>query len=882
MTVQAQADDGFGAAAAEVLGLPDDDPDRPRRAAQLIIEIVGQRAPLSASRHLEGLLAAAAVRPPRTPQWPRVDFVARIKSEMYKIAEGPAAEHEAVDARLRSAEAEAGADPTMRALVQSARLALDVRRAADRGDESFLLRLPQLAQGLIASLPDQSGLAGLSDFLSLAAEGAAAHRRGDIATAWTTFQQVEKAAEGLSIDPSIRESLRGAAATGAALKSVLDDGVRDDHLAMFAALLDRPGVDRHLAGLGLDMVRIGDPGLDRERIGQGITHLRDGLSVLPDDDPGRPMHLVGLALGLFRHSEATGTTDGLGEARTLLIEARELLHGPHDPRWPMTNGLLAEIEQRLGAYTGVAEAALDGQRGHAWRAMLAHDVDEARDAIRDAADSALSGARQCLSTGKLAEALRLLDTGRGLTLFAAVEQHRIPTRLSDAGRDDLAAQWNERGGLLSEQARRQALEVLTEQGTPELFDPPRLVSIQQALRLLDADALVYLVPGEPPRGGLAVMAPAQGPPAFMALPNLNLAEGTEGARYLMTLSSRNARETDPEPGREIRPPQSGGGFADSLADLCHWAWGAAMGPVLESYLPRLALPDHRVPRIVLIPMGDLGRVPWHAARRKDGVYAVELAAVSQAVSARMMCDNAVRAPVPIGSTGLVVGDPQTGHRARSLRSARAEAYTIREAFYRGARYLGRLPDTGSGTERTSASGPGTAGQVRDWLVSRSPAAGTMLHLACHGIFRPDPEPAGYLLLGDGSELSVDELVDLLATAPDREISMVVLAACNSGRAVSGYDEAYSLGTGFLAGGVRSVLSTQWSIPDAATSWLMYLFHHNLRTVGMPPWQALRQAQLWMLDPARTPPPGMPAGLVPGPGDHPEEPVNWAGFVHYGQ
>jgi CHAT domain-containing protein len=112
--------------------------------------------------------------------------------------------------------------------------------------------------------------------------------------------------------------------------------------------------------------------------------------------------------------------------------------------------------------------------------------------------------------------------------------------------------------------------------------------------------------------------------------------------------------------------------------------------------------------------------------------------------------------------------------------------------------------------------------------------------------------------------------------------LVVLAACNTGRSVHGYDEAYSLGTAFLTGGARSVLSTQWSIPDAQTPSLMYLFHHYRRRAGLPPWQALRQAQMWMLDPGRVPPAGMPAELLAAvPPGEPAPVAAWAGFIHFG-
>jgi CHAT domain-containing protein len=119
-------------------------------------------------------------------------------------------------------------------------------------------------------------------------------------------------------------------------------------------------------------------------------------------------------------------------------------------------------------------------------------------------------------------------------------------------------------------------------------------------------------------------------------------------------------------------------------------------------------------------------------------------------------------------------------------------------------------------------------------------------------------------------------------ASDREVGLVVLAACRTGRAITGYDEAYSLGTAFLVGGARSVLSTQWSIPDGATSVLMYRVHQEL-TGGRPVWEALREAQLWMLRPDRAIPDDLPAELREQlDASDPAAVVAWAGFVHGGQ
>jgi hypothetical protein len=450
-------------------------------------------------------------------------------------------------------------------------------------------------------------------------------------------------------------------------------------------------------------------------------------------------------------------------------------------------------------------------------------------------------------------------------LFAATELRRIPARLDAAGHAELARRW-EAEGSASNELRGEVLSVLAEQpDVAGLLDPPSLDEIRSALTRLDADALVYLVPADLPKPGMAVIAPADGDLAWIPLTNLTVTEDVD--RYLAVLATR-----------DLVPPRADDQVTGSIAALCDWAWRAAIGPLLDQYFADQPRPDGREPRVVLIPMGDLARVPWQAARRGDGTYAVELAAFSQAVSARLLCENAASAPVALTSSGMVVADPDTAGAARDLGAARREAHAIRRAFYQGARYVGRRVN---GSD--SPSGRGTADDVRHWLTAPGPAAGAMLHLACHGSFTTGLDDAKSCLLLAAGELAAEEILELLAAVPERQVGLVVLAACNTGRSVHGYDEAYSLGTAFLAGGVRSVLSTQWSIPDAQTPSLMYLFHHYCRQEHLPPWQALRKAQIWMLNPGRRAPERMPAELLAAiPDGEPAPLASWAGFVHFGQ
>jgi CHAT domain-containing protein len=282
-----------------------------------------------------------------------------------------------------------------------------------------------------------------------------------------------------------------------------------------------------------------------------------------------------------------------------------------------------------------------------------------------------------------------------------------------------------------------------------------------------------------------------------------------------------------------------------------------------------------VPRVILVAPGDLARVPWAAATRGDGAYAIELMAISQAVSARMFCGNAALPPMPQASAGLIVADPHTDGQARGLPSARLEAYAIGQALFPQARLTGRRPD---GT--ASPSGAGTLDQVRAWLATSNPAAGGLLHLACTGYARPGSD--AYALMADGVRLTATEILALRGRAERRPLDLVVLAGGRTGLSLTGYDEAFGLGTAFLAGGVRTVLATRWTVPDAAAPAVLFMTH-LLRRSGRPAWAALRAAQLWMLDPQRSMPPEMPPELASAlKRADPAKPIAWAAVTHWGQ
>jgi CHAT domain-containing protein len=76
-----------------------------------------------------------------------------------------------------------------------------------------------------------------------------------------------------------------------------------------------------------------------------------------------------------------------------------------------------------------------------------------------------------------------------------------------------------------------------------------------------------------------------------------------------------------------------------------------------------------------------------------------------------------------------------------------------------------------------------------------------------------------------------------------------------------HDEALTLASALLAAGACAVIGARWPAEDLATAPLMVMFHHFLNSGHPQPADALRTAQLWMLDGARTTLAGLPPDLA---------------------
>lgn len=113
----------------------------------------------------------------------------------------------------------------------------------------------------------------------------------------------------------------------------------------------------------------------------------------------------------------------------------------------------------------------------------------------------------------------------------------------------------------------------------------------------------------------------------------------------------------------------------------------------------------------------------------------------------------------------------------------------------------------------------------------------LLHLACHGQFRPDNPLFSSLHLADGFVT----VRDICAQKLQAEI--VTLSACETGlNKIFAGDEILGLARGFLSAGAKSLVLSLWTVSDAATTRLMTDFYINLQR-GATPSASLRAAQL---------------------------------------
>jgi CHAT domain-containing protein len=122
----------------------------------------------------------------------------------------------------------------------------------------------------------------------------------------------------------------------------------------------------------------------------------------------------------------------------------------------------------------------------------------------------------------------------------------------------------------------------------------------------------------------------------------------------------------------------------------------------------------------------------------------------------------------------------------------------------------------------------------------------LVHIASHFQFRPGNETDSFLLLGDGSHMTLGELKN----QPNifGGVELLTLSACDTATG-GGADGKEVEGFAVLAQrkGAKAVVASLWPVVDESTSLLMQEFYRHRETIsGTPKAEALRQGQLALL------------------------------------
>lgn len=217
--------------------------------------------------------------------------------------------------------------------------------------------------------------------------------------------------------------------------------------------------------------------------------------------------------------------------------------------------------------------------------------------------------------------------------------------------------------------------------------------------------------------------------------------------------------------------------------------------------------------LIIVPVGPLNYVPFHALN--DGEqYLLQRYEIGYAPSAAIWLKLAKKKTKPA--------------RNALLMAFADEKIPLVESEIREINRV--LPK--------AASFAGSAASVKAFFENA--AKKDIIHLACHGQFRPDNPMFSSLHLADGW-LTVRDIV-----AKRLDASLVTLSACETGRnKIFAGDEILGLARGFLSAGTASIIVSLWNVNDDATSRLMSSIYSHLMS-GETPGSSLRQAQLELI------------------------------------
>jgi CHAT domain-containing protein/tetratricopeptide (TPR) repeat protein len=296
--------------------------------------------------------------------------------------------------------------------------------------------------------------------------------------------------------------------------------------------------------------------------------------------------------------------------------------------------------------------------------------------------------------------------------------------------------------------------------------------------------------------------------------------------------------------------------------------------------------------LLISPNSLTAPMPWAALPgRLPGTYLLQDVAVATVPIPALLPElvgGRTEGVVPAGSSLLLVGDVDFGADLGIFASASGARGAVRgEQFYNfeplpgTSREVSAIKDVFSRQSGNRSSVQLTQHQATKDRVRTEVAKHAYIHFSTHGFFAPplagsvaqkDPGvSSGDSQAADASGLHPGLLSGLVLTGANRRpeagqedgiltalevaeldlrsVELATLSACETGLGqTAGGEGLLGLQRSFQSAGAKTVVASLWKVSDAATKELMVRFYDNLwANQRMTKLQALRQAQLWMLE-----------------------------------
>ncbi len=264
------------------------------------------------------------------------------------------------------------------------------------------------------------------------------------------------------------------------------------------------------------------------------------------------------------------------------------------------------------------------------------------------------------------------------------------------------------------------------------------------------------------------------------------------------------------------------------------------------------LDSAQIETIVFVLNGRLQNVPM-AALYDGKQYLLEKYSVALAPSLQLLNTQSIpRSQIKVLAAGLSQQVEIKGEIFPALVNVPQELEQIKTIFPKSQQLLDQ---------------EFTAGNIKQQLQVGFP----IVHLATHGVFSSDPEQT-FIITGDHNTMGLDSLSTLLSSRQGVKPELIVLSACDTATG----DERAVLGlAGVAVRSGSSTIASLWSVEDMSTTRLMSQFYRELENPATKKVNALRKAQLSLIESLRASPTSSELQQLP------PHPYYWASYVLVG-